>query len=148
MIQKADSVEPTATIRAENQCTPFETRFAAEEVEPEEAGLEEEGEDALGGERRAEDVADELGILRPVRAELEFHHDAGGDADGERQPEHLAEELADADIDLVLVPPSEPLDDHQQPGEADRDGREEEMEPDRHRELQPGEEQCIHAGPP
>jgi hypothetical protein len=48
-----------------------------------EARLQEEGEDALGGECGAEDVADEAGVGGPVGAELELHDDAGGDADGE-----------------------------------------------------------------
>ena len=62
-------------------------RSRPEEEDAQEGRLEEEGEDALGGERRAEDVAHEGRVARPVRAELELHDDAGGHAHGEGQRE-------------------------------------------------------------
>ena len=58
---------------------------AAEEHEPEEAALEEEGEHALGREEAAEHVADEARVVRPVHPELEFLDDPGGDPQREDQ---------------------------------------------------------------
>ena len=59
----------------------------AEQQHGEEAGFEKKGENALGGERAAKDVAHEAGVGGPVGAEFEFHHDARGHADGECQRE-------------------------------------------------------------
>ncbi len=64
----------------------------AEDPQPDERRLEEERDQALHRQRRAEDVADEAGVLAPVHAELEFLHDAGGHADREVDQEQLAEE--------------------------------------------------------
>ncbi len=58
-----------------------------------EAGFEEEGEDALGRQGGAEDVADEARIAGPVGSELEFHDDAGGHAHGENQGEDVRPEF-------------------------------------------------------
>ena len=52
----------------------------AEDPQAEEGGLEEEGEQGLDGQRGAEDVADEAGVVAPVHAELELLHDAGDHA--------------------------------------------------------------------
>ena len=49
----------------------------AEYPHAEERRLEEEGEQCLHRQRRAEDVADVRGVHRPVHAELELLHDAG-----------------------------------------------------------------------
>ena len=65
----------------------------AEEHDREEGGLEEEGEDALDGERRAEDIADHPRVVGPVGAELEFQDEPGGHADGEVDTEQLHPEL-------------------------------------------------------
>ena len=54
-----------------------------EEEDGEEARLEEEGKDALGGQRAAENVADKARVGGPVGPELEFQDDPGGHADGE-----------------------------------------------------------------
>jgi len=64
----------------------------AEDEHRQEPRLEEEGEDALGGERRAEHVAHEPRVGGPVRPELELHDDAGRDADREVPREHAGPE--------------------------------------------------------
>jgi len=89
---------------------PLRHAVAAEEVQAQEAGLEEEREHALGGQRRAEDVPDELRVLGPVGAELELHHDAGCDPDREGQGEQLPEELPHPHPGGVARPPAPPLD--------------------------------------
>src|SRR5208337_5577302 len=52
----------------------------AKEEQPDEGRLEKEGHEALDRERRAEDVADVVRIIAPIRAELELHRDPGRDA--------------------------------------------------------------------
>jgi hypothetical protein len=48
-----------------------------------EGRLEEEGQQRLHGQQRAEDVADEAAVLAPRQAELELLHEAGGHAEDE-----------------------------------------------------------------
>src|ERR1700688_2691541 len=64
-----------------------------EEEKPHEARLEKEGHQALEGERGAEDVADVMGEVGPIGAELELHGDAGGDPHGEIDAEERTPEL-------------------------------------------------------
>ena len=66
----------------------------AEDPEPEEGRLEEERGEALDRERRAEDVADELRVHRPVHPELELLDEAGRDADREVDQEERPEEAS------------------------------------------------------
>jgi hypothetical protein len=73
----------------------------AEDPHAEERGFEEERQQRLDGERRAEDVAHVAGILRPVHAELEFLHDAGHHPDGEVDEEQFSPELCHLAIVLV-----------------------------------------------
>ena len=65
----------------------------AEEHHGDEGRLHEEGQDALDGERRAEDVSDEPAIVGPVRPELELKDNPRSDADSEVDPEELLPEL-------------------------------------------------------
>ena len=62
----------------------------AEDPQSDERRLEEEGEQPLDRQRRAEDVADEPRILTPVHPELELQDDARHDADREVDQEELA----------------------------------------------------------
>ena len=93
MMKNADTLTPIATIQMHGQVDPLGQPVPAEDPQPEEGRLEEEGDQALHGQRGAEDVADEPRVLAPVHAELELLHDAGGHADGEVDQEQLAEEL-------------------------------------------------------
>ena len=65
----------------------------AEDPQPQEGGLEEEGDQGLQGQGRTEDVADEAGVLRPVHPELELLDDARHHSQGEVDQEQLPEEL-------------------------------------------------------
>ena len=75
----------------------------AEDPQAEEGRLQEEREQALDGQRGAEDVADEPGVVAPVHPELELLHDPGHHADGEVDQEELAEELGQPQPALVAV---------------------------------------------
>ena len=65
----------------------------AEHPNAEERGLEEERRQRLKRERRAENIAHEARVLRPVHAELELLHESGDDAHGEVDEKERAEEL-------------------------------------------------------
>ena len=110
---------------------------AAEEHQAQETALQEEGEDALGGQQTPKDVADEARIARPVHAELEFLHDAGGDAHGEDEAvdlEPVERELAPL---LLFRAHVEHAEDHEDDAKSHRDGRVDVVEADRQSELDP-----------
>ena len=65
----------------------------SEEHHCEECRFHEESEDAFDGERSAEDVTHEPGVVAPVGAELEFKDDTRSDADSEVDGEKLHPEL-------------------------------------------------------
>ena len=116
----------------------------AEVPDGDEGGLEEEGHRGFNGEERAEDVADELGVARPVGAELEFERNAGHDAEREVDEKELAPELGVFQPDFVAglhVPRLHPGDHERQ---AEGEGDEDEVEEDGHGELQSGKHCCIH----
>ena len=72
----------------------------AEEEEPEERGLEDEGEHPLDGEGLAHDLAGVPGEAGPVRPELEFERDARHDAHGEIEREDPRPEPRDLVVRL------------------------------------------------
>ena len=69
-----------------------------EDPYPEERGLHEERQKAFDGERRAEDIADEHRVARPVHTELELLDDPRDDANGE-----VDEEQFSAGFDAALI---------------------------------------------
>ena len=94
----AESTVPIAADPDDREVEASRQLVPAEDPEADEGRLEEEREQALERERRAEDVADEPGVLRPVHAELELLHDAGDDAHREVDEEDLAEEPREAEV--------------------------------------------------
>ena len=93
MIQMAEKVEPEGDHEGGEEVRLLAHAVPAEDEQGEKAAFQEEGEDALGGQGAAEDIADVAGVGGPVGAELEFHDDAAGDADGEDQGEDFDPEL-------------------------------------------------------
>ena len=73
----------------------------AEEKEPDHGGFQEEGHQTFNRKRGAEDVAHVVRVVGPVRAELEFHGDAGGNAQGKVNAEKLAPETGHVFVDLT-----------------------------------------------
>ena len=92
MIQRALKWAPKHDHEGREEPQPRAQPVAAEQHQPEEAALEEEGEHALRGEQAAEDVADEARVVGPVHAELELLDDAGRDAEREDQAVDLGPE--------------------------------------------------------
>ena len=73
----------------------------AEEPQPEERRLQEERRQALDRQRRAEHVADEPRVRRPVHAELELLHEPGDHADGDVDHQQRPEEARQPQVRLV-----------------------------------------------
>jgi hypothetical protein len=73
----------------------------AKQQQGEEPRFQEEGEYPLGRQRAAEDVADVAGVSRPVGAELELQHDAGGHAHGEGQREDFGPEARHLVVEVL-----------------------------------------------
>ena len=73
--------------------------FTAKEEHTQEARLQKEGEQCLGGKRRAEDVAHEARVIGPVGAEAKLHGDARRNADRKGEREDLDPETG---VSLVL----------------------------------------------
>ena len=117
----------------------FRQSVPAEKEQPDEGGLEEKRHQAFDGERRAEDIADIMAVIGPVRAELEFHGDAGGDAHGEIDAEQHAPEFRRLAPDLLAGHDIDALHDAEQNREAERQGHEEKMIHGGQAELQPGD---------
>ena len=76
----ADSSVPMWTIQMPPACSFSGKPVPAEDPQAEERRLEEEREQALDGQRGAEDVTDEARVVAPVHPELELLHDAGDHA--------------------------------------------------------------------
>ncbi len=98
---------------------PLRDAAASKKIQSEESGLEEEGKNALCSERSSEDVSHEFGVLSPIRAELEFHDNSRGDADGKGQAEDFSEKRRHSHVEGVVAPPANRLHDDQQPAEPD-----------------------------
>ena len=98
-----------------------------EDPEAQERRLQEEGGEALHGQRSAEDVAHEARVGGPVHAELELlnqpRHHAHGDVDQEQRPE----EPGQAAIGVVAVAVPGGLQQGDQEGQPDGDRNEEEV---------------------
>ena len=104
MMNAADSTAPSATIQIVNEVDPRGQPAPAEQPQPEERRLEEERGQALHGQRRAEDVADEPRIGGPVHAELELLDQSRHDADGDVDDQQGAEEAGEAEVIVVPAP--------------------------------------------
>ena len=76
----------------------------AEEHHHEERRLQEEGYDTLDGERRTEDVADEVGVIGPIGTELKLEDKTGSDTDGKVDPEDLLPKLGRLAPEVLLRP--------------------------------------------
>ena len=67
-----------------------------------ERGLHEEGQNALNGQRRAENVAHKPGVVAPVGAKLKLENDACGHANGKVNAKELHPKLRGALPKLVF----------------------------------------------
>ena len=117
-------------------CQLAEALFAVEE-EAEEGRLQEEGEGAFHGQRLTNDATREAREMRPVGTELEFHGNAGDDAEDEADAEDLRPEARRGVIAFVVLPQTNRLQRHHQRGQAHGELREEVVEGSGKCEVQP-----------
>ena len=80
---------------------PVADLLPAEEHDAEEGRLQKERGDHLVGDQRADHVAGEFGVARPVGAELVAHHDAGDDAETEGDREDLHPEPEEVAVERI-----------------------------------------------
>ncbi len=116
---------------------------AAEEHDAEEARLEEEGAQHLVTHERADDGPRPVGEDRPVGAELVGHHDARDHAHAEGDGEDHLPVVEEPQVEIVAGPQMQAVQDGEIAREANGEGREDDVERHRERELEPREVQCL-----
>ena len=124
----------------------FRDFFASEKDDAQKARFHEKRENRFRGERAPEHVADEARIPRPVRAELEFEHDARGDAEREDQRENFRPKIRQRAPDRVFRLQGETLRDDEEDAQTYRQRREQEVKSGGQRELDAGKQFGIHNG--
>ena len=107
----------------------------AEEEQAEESRFEEEGKDAFHSQRLADDAAGSPRELRPVGAELEFHGDAGDDAEQEVDGEDFRPEARGLVPAVVAGAQGDELHHHHQQRQAHGELRKQIVERDGKREV-------------
>ena len=117
----------------------------AEEHHGKECGLHEEGEDALNGQRGAEHISNEPGIIAPVGAELELENEAGGDAHCKIDGEELHPEARCLLPEFVFLDEVQRLHYGHDKRQAQSQRHEEPVVGRRHGELDSGPEYYVHS---
>ncbi len=120
----------------------------AEEEQTEQGRLKEERHQRFDRQRRTEDIADVMGVIGPVGAELEFHCQAGGNPQGEVDTEQLAPELGHVTVDGLAGHYIDRLHDRQQKSHTQRQRDKQEVNHRRQGELHSGELYNIHLRTP
>ena len=115
----------------------------AEEHDPEEARLQEEGGHHLVAHQRADHRAGLVGEDAPVRAELVGEHDARDDAHAEGQRERLHPDAEERDVALLAGDEPKPFERGEIGAEADRERRKDDVERDGEGELDAREKNGI-----
>ena len=121
--------------RGREQIEPRRHTGPAEKKDAEKTGFQHEGRECLVGEQRPLNRPRHLGQHAPVRAELECHHDSRDDAQAERDAEYLEPELEQHPVDRAAGLEMQRLEHGEPGGQPDREGREDDVERDREREL-------------
>ena len=127
MMKKADNQLPSASSQIVARWTRARQPVPAEDPEPDERRLEQERGQPFDRQRRAEHVADELRVDRPVHPELELLHETGGDADREVDQHQRPEEARQAQPRLVARAVPERLHDRDERREPQRQRHEQEV---------------------
>ena len=126
-IQKAEIKRADRDQAGRREVQPLADAAQAEQHHAEEAGLEEERRQHLVAEQRPEHRPGAVGEHRPVGAELVGHDDAGDDAHGEGDGEDLQPVAEDVEEDVPLRPQPQPFQHHQEAGQPDGEGGEQEV---------------------
>src|SRR6266478_3148070 len=100
-----------------------------------ERALQEEREHAFHRQRLSDDATGVFGKVRPVRSELEFHWDAGDDADREIQSENLGPKSDGLVVFIIAGAERAPFPVNDEPRQPHRELREQVVINDREPEL-------------
>src|SRR2546421_12730488 len=100
-----------------------------------ERALKEEGEHSFHRQRLSDDATGVFGKVRPIRSELEFHRNAGHDADREIQSENLRPEPNRLIVFFITGPKRAPFPINQEPRQPHGELRKEVVINDREPEL-------------
>ena len=103
--------------------------------------LEKERHHRLDRQRRAEDIAHELRVLRPVRSELNLHRDARDNACHKIDREQISPEVRLPAVDLPTRPQVKNLKQGHEEDQADGQWHDQEVECNREGELDAAEQQ-------
>ena len=115
---------------------PARHQGTAEQQHAEECRLQKEGHQVFVGQHGRDHVGGRVGEACPIGAELEWHDDAGDDAHGEGDREDADPEARDAQPDLVTLEEIQPLQNRDEGGEADGEGRQQDVPADHPGPLQ------------
>jgi hypothetical protein len=111
----------------------------AKEEQTDEGRFQEEGHQTFNRKRGAEDVANVVRVISPVRAELKLHGDAGRNAQREVDAKEFAPEAGHVFVDFAARHDVARLHDHQHERQAERKRHEQEVIHGRQRKLQTGQ---------
>ena len=111
--------------------------FPAEKEKPHQRGFEEKGHQPFQRQRCAENIADIMRVIRPVGAELKFHRDACGHAQGKVDAEKFAPKLGHVAVDFLAGHHIHCFHDNQNPRQAQSERHKQEMVHNGNRKLQP-----------
>ena len=114
----------------------------SEQHHAEEAGFEEKGGQHLIGHERADHRPRLVGEDRPVGSELIGHDDAGNDAHREHHGKNLEPVAVEIGVDALVGFQPESFQHREIAGDADGEGRKQEMEADGKGELHSGQIDC------
>ena len=111
--------------------------FLAPDQRADERALQEEGEHAFHRQRLSDHTAGVFGKVRPIRSELEFHRNAGDDADGKIKSENLGPKSDGLVVFIIAGAQCAPFPVNDEPRQPHRELREQVVINDREPELQP-----------
>ena len=126
------------------QMKAFRYLVPAEKHHGEKRSFQEKGHNALDGQRGTENVADEMGVVRPVRAELELEDQARRHADREVDREDADPEFRRALPEGIARAVVERFHDRADETEPERQRHEQPVVDRRHRELRPRPVYHVH----
>ena len=107
----------------------------AKKEQPHQGGFQKKRHQAFNRQRRAENIAHIMRVIRPVGAELEFHGDAGGHPQRKINAKQLAPEFGHVFIDLAAGHHIHRLHNHQNPRQPQGERHKQKVVQRRHGKL-------------
>ena len=123
----------------------FAHALAAKQHDAKKSGLKKERGEHFVAQQRSSDIADGFHESGPVGAKLKAHGDAADHTQCKRKREHFDPEAIRLDPMHLSCPIMLHLEIHEQPCQAHRDRRKQNVERDVGSKLHPCQRQCFHA---